>query len=394
MTLPTAARTRRSPRFSSLVLAVTSLLASAVVSTVAATTAHAENPPGAHDPVGAVESIAVNPDGSVTARGWAADPDALASNSLVVPVVDGLQAAGVATSIARPAIARQYGTGPTPGFALTVASRGTGVHTVCVAVVNSGPGVARVLKCVMTPSGSWVDPAAHSPQGAVTSSSATATTMTVSGRASEPDMVSRRVTIVLYVDNSPAATILTHWVVTTAGRVGRFSATVPVTPGTHEGCIWAVNVGFGTNSWLGCTAVDTRGPAGTAPVTTPAVNKAVVTEALKHIGQPYVWAAAGPKSFDCSGLVIYTYGKAGVANLPHQSELQFTMARLIPASRAVPGDLVFYHDSMGDVYHVGIYLSPPPSTKPTVAAIDEAQGVNYQKIWDPSSTTYGSLTHT
>jgi cell wall-associated NlpC family hydrolase len=248
----------------------------------------------------------------------------------------------------------------------------------------------------MTPSGGWVDSAAHSPQGAVTSSSATATTMTVSGRASEPDMVSRRVTIVLYVDNSPAATILTHWVATTAGRVGRFSATVPVSSGTHEGCIWAVNVGFGANSSLGCVAVDTRGPAGTAPVTTPAVNKAVVTEAKKHIGQPYVWAAAGPKSFDCSGLVIYTYGKAGVANLPHQSELQFTMARLIPASRAVPGDLVFYHDSQGDVYHVGIYLAATATKTQgqTVAAIDEAQGVNYQNIWDPSSTTYGSLTHT
>jgi cell wall-associated NlpC family hydrolase len=56
----------------------------------------------------------------------------------------------------------------------------------------------------------------------------------------------------------------------------------------------------------------------------------------------------------------------------------------------VPGDLVFYHDTEGDVYHVGIYLSPGM----TVAAIDTAEGVNYQKIWDPSSATYGSFTHT
>jgi cell wall-associated NlpC family hydrolase len=62
---------------------------------------------------------------------------------------------------------------------------------------------------------------------------------------------------------------------------------------------------------------------------------------------------------------------------------------LIPAARAVPGDLVFFHDNVGDVYHVAIYLSPGL----TVAAIDTDQGVNYQKIWDPTSATYGSFTH-
>jgi cell wall-associated NlpC family hydrolase len=390
MTLPIATRTRRMPRPTGVLSAVTALLATAALSTVVAATARAENPPGPHDPIGAVESIAVNPDGSVSARGWAADPDTLSANSTVIAVVDGRQRMGVRTSIARPVLARRYHTGPTPGFAITVPSYGSGTHTVCIAVVNSGVGVARVLRCVVTPSGAWVDPATRSPQGAVTSSSATPTTMSVSGRVVDPDMPTRRVTVVLYVDGSSAATILTHWVTTAAGRIGQFTASVPVSPGTHEGCIWAVNVGLGSNSSLGCVAVDTRGPAGTAPVSTPAVNKAVVAEAKKHIGQPYVWAAAGPKSFDCSGLVIYTYNKAGMANLPHQSELQFTMARLIPASRAVPGDLVFYHDTQGDVYHVGIYLSPGK----TVAAIDESQGVNYQNIWDPSTATYGSLTHT
>jgi cell wall-associated NlpC family hydrolase len=41
------------------------------------------------------------------------------------------------------------------------------------------------------------------------------------------------------------------------------------------------------------------------------------------------------------------------------------------------------------VYHVGIYISPGR----TIAAIDESQGVAYQTIWDPSSATYGSFTH-
>src|SRR5690349_15087595 len=83
MTLPTV-RTRRSPRLTGLLAAVTTVLATAALSTVVATAAHADNPPGPHDPIGAVESISVNPDGSVSARGWAADPDTLSANSTVV----------------------------------------------------------------------------------------------------------------------------------------------------------------------------------------------------------------------------------------------------------------------------------------------------------------------
>jgi cell wall-associated NlpC family hydrolase len=157
----------------------------------------------------------------------------------------------------------------------------------------------------------------------------------------------------------------------------------------HIGCIWVVNVGIGNNTPLGCQARDTRGLAGRGPVEVPKLNTQVVTEAKRHIGQSYVWGAEGPRTFDCSGLVMFSYGKFGFVT-PRVSEDQARAARLIPASRAVPGDLVFMHDNLGDVYHVGIYLSPGQ----TVAAIDESSGVDYQKIWDPSIVTYGSFTHT
>ena len=91
--------------------------------------------------------------------------------------------------------------------------------------------------------------------------------------------------------------------------------------------------------------------------------------AKNHIGKPYVWAAAGPNTFDCSGLVVFSYAKAGITGLTTSPQVQFNAARLIPASRAVPGDLVFYHDSDGSVYHVGIYLAPGD----TVAAIDTSR---------------------
>jgi NlpC/P60 family len=212
------------------------------------------------------------------------------------------------------------------------------------------------------------------------------------GWATDPDYYRRRATVVLYLDGSPAATVITSAYSGTrpdgAGPRSAFDIRVPASSGTHIGCIWMVNIGLGHNTLLGCRARDTRGPAGTDPVKTPKLNNEVVTEAKQHIGQAYVWGAEGPRTFDCSGLVMYSYGKFGFAT-PRVSEDQARAARLIPAARAVPGDLVFWHDNEGDVYHVGIYLSPGN----TVAAIDEAEGVNYQKIWDPSIVTYGSFTH-
>jgi cell wall-associated NlpC family hydrolase len=55
----------------------------------------------------------------------------------------------------------------------------------------------------------------------------------------------------------------------------------------------------------------------------------------------------------------------------------------------VPGDLVFYSDNEGDIYHVGIYSGPNMS----VAAIDTQEGVNYQRIYPSGQTFFGSFTH-
>jgi cell wall-associated NlpC family hydrolase len=160
-----------------------------------------------------------------------------------------------------------------------------------------------------------------------------------------------------------------------------------VATGAHLACVWAVNVGLGSNVLLGCRAIDTRGGPGAGAVSVPAVNRAVVAEANRHLGQPYVWGAAGPRAFDCSGLVLYSYRLAGVTT-PRIAADQFSAARLIPAARAVPGDLVFYHDSVGAVYHVGIHIG----NGMTDAAVDPANGVRHQAVYDPTAT-YGSFTH-
>ena len=74
--------------------------------------------------------------------------------------------------------------------------------------------------------------------------------------------------------------------------------------------------------------------------------------AYSELGKPYVWGAAGPDSFDCSGLTMYVYGKAGIA-LPHYTGSQWNVGRHVDRSELQPGDLVFY---FSDLHHVAIYI--------------------------------------
>ena len=101
-------------------------------------------------------------------------------------------------------------------------------------------------------------------------------------------------------------------------------------------------------------------PAAAAPAPAPAPRVATaggaartaVDTALAQLGDPYVWAAAGPDAFDCSGLVQYAYAAAGV-RLPHSSTMQSQMGTPVSRSQLQPGDLVFFYSP---VSHVGIYV--------------------------------------
>ncbi|NEK87462.1 NlpC/P60 family protein [Blastococcus saxobsidens] len=82
-----------------------------------------------------------------------------------------------------------------------------------------------------------------------------------------------------------------------------------------------------------------------------AARKAVET-ALAQVGDPYVWAAAGPNAFDCSGLTQFAYTAAGI-NLPHSSRMQSQMGTPVSRSALQPGDLLFFYSP---VSHVGMYV--------------------------------------
>ncbi|MFD0314439.1 C40 family peptidase [Streptomyces flavalbus] len=93
-------------------------------------------------------------------------------------------------------------------------------------------------------------------------------------------------------------------------------------------------------------------PAPGAVAAPSARAAAAVAAARSALGRPYVWGAAGPGGFDCSGLTQWSYAQAGVA-LPRTSQGQRYAGRHVPLSQAQPGDLVTYHS---DARHVAMYV--------------------------------------
>lgn len=91
-------------------------------------------------------------------------------------------------------------------------------------------------------------------------------------------------------------------------------------------------------------------PTAPAPAVKGSAGKAVET-ARAQLGKPYEWGAAGPESFDCSGLTMYAWAAAGV-NLPHSSRAQFSSLPKVARSQLQTGDLVFFGSP---IHHVGIY---------------------------------------
>ena len=92
----------------------------------------------------------------------------------------------------------------------------------------------------------------------------------------------------------------------------------------------------------------------------PAQARTVVSWAEEQLGKPYQWAAAGPGSFDCSGLTMAALAQAGIT-VTHNANAQWqqTKAHPVAENQLAPGDLVFYAGSDGSLTapgHVGIYL--------------------------------------
>lgn len=97
-----------------------------------------------------------------------------------------------------------------------------------------------------------------------------------------------------------------------------------------------------------------RGSTTRLPSDVPASGRAAaaIAYAMAQVGDAYVYGAAGPSAFDCSGLTMMAWGAAGVS-LPHSSSAQYSSGPHVAASDLQPGDLVFYYSPIS---HVGMYI--------------------------------------
>ncbi|MER6027058.1 C40 family peptidase [Streptomyces sp. NPDC001851] len=112
-------------------------------------------------------------------------------------------------------------------------------------------------------------------------------------------------------------------------------------------------------------------------------TKALEVAASKK-GSPYQWGAIGPHRFDCSGLTLYSFKKAG-KTLPRTAAQQYNKTHHISALSRKAGDLVFFH-SGSSVYHVGIYAGHGKIWHaPRTGAV-----VRLEKIWT-RSVWYGRV---
>lgn len=135
------------------------------------------------------------------------------------------------------------------------------------------------------------------------------------------------------------------------------------------------------------TSTGAAGAPGSATADGPGLSRAELVRFLKaaesRVGLPYVWGAAGPRSFDCSGLVQWSLAQAGVV-MPRVAVDQARTGPTVPAAQLQPGDLLFYHtDPTAPTYisHVAIYLgnnlmlqAPRPGLDVEVVSLDTGTG--------------------
>lgn len=99
-------------------------------------------------------------------------------------------------------------------------------------------------------------------------------------------------------------------------------------------------------------------------------------------GDPYRWGATGPSSFDCSGLMLYSFHAAGL-NLPRTAAAQSGAVRHISRAHMRRGDMVFF-TSGGHVYHVGIFDGWSHHRRIIIHAPHTGADVRKEAIWTNS----------
>lgn len=122
-------------------------------------------------------------------------------------------------------------------------------------------------------------------------------------------------------------------------------------------------------------SVGLAAPAMAAPAAGSPVEANALSVARSEEGKPYQYGAAGPNSFDCSGLVQYSFARAG-RQLPRTAAEQYSATTHLPQDAKQPGDLLFFYGSDG-VYHVAFYAGGDEM----IDAPHSGTTVEEQQIW-------------
>ena len=112
--------------------------------------------------------------------------------------------------------------------------------------------------------------------------------------------------------------------------------------------------------------------SGGATVSAP-TEQAAVQQAEAQIGKPYQWGAAGPDTYDCSGLVMWAYAQVGV-QVDHWTGYQWNEGVHIALSELRPGDLVFFATDTSNpdtIHHVGMYIGNGEMVEAPYTGADE-----------------------
>lgn len=115
-----------------------------------------------------------------------------------------------------------------------------------------------------------------------------------------------------------------------------------------------------------------------------------VEVAINQLGDPYVYGYAGPDRFDCSGLMMFSFARAGLS-LPRTTDAQYAAVRHIPKSKMRRGDLMYFH-SGGNIYHTAIFLGRRDGRVWLLHASRSGTPVKRDPLWT-SSWYGGTLRH-
>jgi hypothetical protein len=211
-------------------------------------------------PIGSIDAVIGRPGGPVRLVGWALDPDT--SDPIAVHVYVDSTITPIVAAGNRPDVAAAFNLGANHGFDTTV-NVPPGTHTICAYAINNGPPDHTNLGCRTLTD---VTP----PFGNVDSMRGLSSAIRVAGWAIDPD-TNDPITVHVYVDDTFAAAVADANRPDVGAAFGRgaahgFTITVPIAPGDHRVCVYAINNnGTGPHTGLSCAVVTAYAPNATPP---------------------------------------------------------------------------------------------------------------------------------